>query len=209
MSEDQRRGSKGDIVFVDEEPPVRLGKWASCFLSTPRKTLDTEACVSLPSTMPLALYGRGKGQHKKSPGCFWGVLGELVSTAARWANEGHRNLYLTLVSKEELVRDMKTGSCDPELMGSHLLMGVREENRRLQMPDISAADFGLFWGVLLGISLSAAWKGSRALCSWSSRTSSSKHSNGLYQNSFETGKRAQGQHDKLLVLQEKVKKKQT
>jgi len=56
---------------------------------------------------------------------------------------------------------VKTVSCDPDIVGFQLLRGVRQEKTRLQMSHISGAEFGLFWGVLVGIPWSAALKGSR------------------------------------------------
>lgn len=126
------------------------------------------------------------------PGSFWSVLGELLSTVARGANKGHANLELILASKEELARELKgsvsLGCHYPEIVGSRFPKRVKKENRRLQMPGIRAAGFGLFWAVLVEMSWSAALKGSRAQCSWSSTTASSKLGNGLYQNSIETCK---------------------
>ena len=39
--------------------------------------------------MTLAFPGRGTQQDAKSPGGFWSVLGELLSTAASRANKGN------------------------------------------------------------------------------------------------------------------------
>ena len=140
--------------------------------------------------MTLAFPGRGTQQDAKSPGGFWSVLGELLSTAARWATKGNANLDLILTSKEELVRDVKVsvslGCRDTEMGGSHVPTRVRKESRRVQMSGIRGADFGLFWGALVGISWSAALKGSRAQYSLRSRTASSQNRNGLCQNSVET-----------------------
>ena len=61
---------------------------------------------------------------------------------------------LILASKAELAREPQVSAsllCDEnEIVRSQLPRGVRKENRRLQMLDIRRADFGLFWGVLVG-----------------------------------------------------------
>ena len=71
-----------------------------------------------------------------SPGGFWSVLGQHLSTAARWANKNNANLDVILAMQEELVRDVKIGCRDPEVVGSQHSRGVRKQNRRLQTLDL-------------------------------------------------------------------------
>jgi len=118
-----------------------------------------------------------------SAGGFWRVLGQHLSTAARWTNKGDANLDLILVSKEELVRDVRIGCHDSETVGTQLPRGVRKQNRRLQMLDIRGPDFGLCWRVLVGIQWSAALQGSENL------------------------KLIEGNHNELFLLQEHFKQK--
>lgn len=71
----------------------------------------------------------------------------LYSTAARWANCGDTHVNLLLTKKEEQVMVVKTsvilGCPYLKVVGSHLAGRVRKENRRVQMPDLGGADFGL------------------------------------------------------------------
>ena len=68
--------------------------------------------------MTLEFSGRRTQQHANSPGDFWSVLRELLSTAARWAKEGNASLDVMFSRKAELAKDMKTSSHDLEIEGS-------------------------------------------------------------------------------------------
>ena len=58
--------------------------------------------------MALAFSGRRTQQHANSPGDSWSVLGDLLSTAARWAKEGNASLDVMLSRKAELAMDVMT-----------------------------------------------------------------------------------------------------
>ena len=107
----------------------------------PRKPLAVEAWVSLGPAMTLAFSERG---NVHSPGGSWSVLGERLSTAARWANKNNANLDVILASKEELVRGGKIGCRGPEIVGCQHPRGVRKQNGSLQRLDLRGADLYLF-----------------------------------------------------------------
>lgn len=104
---------------------------------------------------------------------------------SQWGNK--RNTSLHVVSKEELVRDVRVSvrlGCHDWNSGVQLPGRVRNENSRLQMPDIRGADFVLFWGIL--IHGWQHWKTAdlSTVCMQGQHPSR----NGLYQNSVETSK---------------------
>jgi len=69
----------------------------------------------------------------------WRILGQLVNTAAKWAEKGDAHQDLAPANKEQLVGDVIISVClgcsDQRMVGSQV-PGVRKASRGVQMGEV-------------------------------------------------------------------------